>query len=248
VKTKLATELVRMYQEVVHYLPCSISNTRVRGWESVKCFPWGFVKMRSWETITVSDLFALVATVKAFQAHPEGVIEGEMIHDRKTLTATVGLKQFMENYLGHHNEAYLVESLERLSSFQVFFHSNNGHIRDERYLLGFDIIPYEQGAKGVRLILSKIFYEYCIKSGLTVNFDTLKGLSGNVSRVLFVYLSGQANRSFYQPTLETAIGLTGSPRDNRKALVRAFKCLKKAGAVKDYNAVKTEKGYRFSWK
>lgn len=235
------TKNVKIQFDIMHYLPFSCTNKRVRGWEMVK--DWGDYKIicRAWETITDADVFIMIAAVKAFQDSNKGDIEhGQMIHDRPTIALKINVHTFMNGYLSQHNREYLMQSLRRLSSMQAIEIDKDGE-RENRYLLGYDLTR-----NVLTLILNKKWYDACVRRGWTLKFDFVRQFQ-KTARALYLYLSAQRNTAFYQATLETALGLESREDNNRAAIRKAFEELKELGAIQGYEAKKNLKGWIFTY-
>ena len=245
-KKTFTSDRVKVLDDVMHYLPCSTSVARVRGWQEIKVFNGFQVEMRAWETINVFDIFLLIASVKYFQDHTEDIEQGQITKDRETVTVKMKLWEFAERYLHTHNYHAIEESLKRLSSFQAFYKQSNGDIKEQRYLLFFEVATVE-AVQYLTVGLSKSFYDYCLK-GLTLNFALLQSITTPTARLLYMYVAGQRNTAFYQPTLERALGLNGKDYDNRKRITTAFNELQKSGSIAQSWKKKTPKGWLFGYR
>lgn len=244
-KTELKKS-VKVYQDILHYIPCSLTNARARGWQEIKQFSWGHIEMRAWETVNMTDMFVLIAAVKAFSDNVNSVQAGKMTENRETLALRIELWKFGEQYLKNNDHENILNHLKRLSSFQVFCHGL-GTVAEQRFMLGFEIKEDENGVKWLEVILNKAFYDACISKGLTLNFLLLQSVSGQTARALYMYIKGQKSKAFYQDTLETALGLQLETWRNRERIREAFSALKTAGCISKFDVSKNTKGYLFSY-
>lgn len=238
---------VKLNHDILHYIPCSTSNVRTKGWQEIKKFPWGHLEMRAWETINVTDIFVLIAAIKTFQDHITDIQAGEIISDRKTLTLKVELWRFAKFYVKSNDYRTIEQHFKRLSSFQVFCHSNTGEMSEQRFILGFDIKTDEKQTKWLTVIMNKELYDACINRGLTINFSLLQDITGQTARALFMYITGQKSKAFYQQTLETALNLQLDSYENRRRIKEAFDALKAADCITEAKLVKNTPGYLFSY-
>jgi hypothetical protein len=235
------TQKVKVEMDLIHYLPFSVTNKRTKGWEMIKDYGKYKTISRAWETITDTDIFILIAAVKAFQdANQDDIEQGQIIHDRPTIALKINIHTFMFNYLDNHDKDYLLQSLRRLSSYQIFFVEKN-HEAEHRYMLG-----YEVKDNILTLILNKKWYDACVKNGWSLKFDYIRQLQ-KTARALYLYIAAQDNTALYQQTLERALGLTATKTDNRKSIKRAFQELYGLGAIKGYSTMKTPKGWLFRY-
>lgn len=242
-------EKVKITQKLIHYLPCSVSQVRKKGWDMTRTYDWGKVRSFAIETININDLFILIAITKAFQDYNSFVKEGEVREDKPTLIMKFGFWSFAKYYLGSHDEEAIRRSLQRLISWKVIFMQKGGDVNPQEYLVDFKIFE-EEGVTRVIFVLNKHFYNACINRGLLLNFDALKGIKSNLTRALFVYLEGTSAKSFYQETLEKVLNMDDTnmiPSDRRKKIKEAFEELKNHLLIQDYQCEKKEQGYLFSY-
>lgn len=240
------TKKVKILQDVLHYIPCSLTNARERGWQEIKQYSWGHIEMRAWETVNMTDIFALIAAVKAFQDKAVDIVRGQITAERETLTLKVELWKFTEKYLKNNDYENLLNTLKRLSSFQIFYHSN-GDVLEQRFMLGFEIKEDENKVKWLTISLNKAFYDACLNRGLTLNFISLQSVRSQTARALYMYLKGQKSKAFYQDTLSTVLGLQLEAFENRRRIREAFEALVSAGSIKCFAVTKNTKGYLFTY-
>jgi hypothetical protein len=239
------TQKVKIEMDLIHYLPFSVTNKRTKGWEQIKENKRKGYKTiaRAWETITDADIFVLIAAVKAFQDSNSNELElGQMIHDRPTIALKINVHAFMKHYLGNHDKYYLMQSLRRLSSYQIFFiNVKDKHEAEHRYMLG-----YEVKDNILTLILNKKWYDACVAHGWALKFDFVRQFQ-KTARALYLYLSAQDSTAMYQDTLERALGLEGRDDNNRTAIKKAFDELQDLGGIKSYSVAKTMQGWLFRY-
>jgi hypothetical protein len=251
-KTTAAKNTVKIYRDIPHYLPCSISNKRIKGWQMIKRFNGGYIEVRAWETVNITDLIILFAAVKAFQDNTKDIEEGEIYKDsndnmqRKSIIVRVKLKMFSESYLGIHDYKAIENSLKRLTSMQQWHHQNNGDVFQVKYLLDF-AVKEEDGIKFLTLMLNKAFYDKCLTEKWIYNFQKLQEIKGQAAKALHIYIAAQNNTAMYQDTLERNLGLDDRENNNRAILNKSFMELERVGLIIYHGYRKTEKGYLFSW-
>lgn len=247
--TKKST--VKIHRDLPHFLPCSVSNVRVRGWQMIKHFEGGYIEVRAWETINATDILVLLGIVKAFQDRQGDIREGEKYKnsdiERKAIMIRIKLKQFDKLYSKLKNYKLIEDTLKRLVSLVEWHHEDNGNVFQVRYLLDF-VIKEEDGIKYLTLMLNKAFYDKCLAEGWVINYEKLQSIKGQVARTLFFYISAQRNTAFYQNTLERKLGLEGNPTDIRKILRKSFKEIEQKGYIKYFNDKKTDEGYLFGFR
>ena len=242
-------EKVKITQKLIHYLPCSVSQTREKGWDITRTYEWGEVRSFAIETININDLFILIAITKAFQDYNPFVKEGEVREDKPTLALKLGFWSFAKYYLGSHDEGAIKKSLQRLISWKVIFIQKKGDVNPQEYLVDFKIFE-EEGVKKVIFVLNKHFYNACINRGLLLNFDALKAIKSNLTKALFIYLEGTSAKSFYQQTLERVLNMDRTdmkPFTRRAKIKEAFEILKNHLLIQGYQCEKKEQGYLFSY-
>ena len=236
------TNKVKVEMDLIHYMPFSVTNKRIKGWEQIKEYKGYKTIARAWETITDTDIFILIAAVKAFQDRTNELEHGQIIHDRPTIALKINVHVFMRHYLNNHDRDYLIQSLRRLASYQIFFiDTENKHEAEHRYMLGYDIDD-----NALTLILSKKWYDACIAKGWSLKFDYIKQFQ-KTARAIYLYIAGQRHTAFYQETLERVLDLNGRDNNNRAAIKKAFQELKTLGAIKSYEPIKTPRGWLFRY-
>lgn len=231
-------EQVAVHLAICHKLPFTITNKRVKGWSFIRENIPGNneykIEMRAFETITPTDIVNLIGAVKVFQDHRCNVQEDVLGND-KMLTVEIDFYLFLRDYSTHKSKHDMIETLKRLSSFQVFYHMRDGAKFMERYLYNFEISSNE---KNVKFIISEKFYELCTKNPWLINYSKLRSLNSQTAKALFLYISGNLRNDFYQSTLEFWLDMknetSAQQRDNRVKLKSAFKELIAADVISEY--------------
>jgi hypothetical protein len=249
-KTNDNAEKVKITKRIIHYIPCSTSQKRQKGWDTVRVYDWGKIRTFAIETINLSDLFILIAIVKAFQNFEYTTKDGEIRGDKPTITLTLKFWFFVDEYLGTHDTEFVRRSLQRLISWKVIFIQNNGNENPQEYLIDYKIFEKE-GVKHITFVLNKIFHNACKNKGLLINFDAFKKIKSNQTRALFIYLEGRRNaKSFYQSTLEKVLelGKTNMPSYVKRAEIKkTFNILKNNFLIQDFTCRKKNGDYLFTF-
>lgn len=244
------TQKVKITKKIMHYIPCSTSQKRQKGWDTTKIYDWGKIRTFAIETINLDDLFVLIAIVKVFQDFEHFTEEGKIIDYKPTISLTVKFWFFINEYLDTHDTEFVKRSLQRLISWKVIFTQNNGNENTQEYLIDYKIFEKE-GIKYITFVLNKIFFNACKNKGLLINFNALRKIKSNMARALFVYMEGRTKtKSFYQSTLETILELnkTNMPSYAKRAEIKkAFEILKDNLLIQNFTCIKKNGDYLFTY-
>jgi hypothetical protein len=226
---------VAVYYKICKYLPFEVTNKRVKGWEHVRTLPdGGRIETRAHETITPGDIFVLISAIKVFQDNINNIVPS-VVESKEMLTVSINYTEFAKKYIRSHDKGKLLKTLKRLYSYHAFWHTPEGEVTAQRYLYDFDL---DTGHKNLTLTISKAFAELCNSYGWLINFKQLQDINSPTARTLFLYLSTNTGCEYRQETIEHWLdmkqGTSGTVRDNKKQIKKAFDELQTAEVIKSY--------------
>jgi len=220
--------------ELCHFLPFSVSHVRQKGWEHKHITENAVIEMSAKETITSFDAFILIAGCKVFQDN-QTEITNEILNKKSMLRIETSFDLFLKHYVGNNNKKVVIDSLKRLSSYQIFINGNDGSVKQQRYLYDFEI---SKDGLNVSFVISEAFYNKLNTKPWLINFDKLRNTKSLTGRGLFLFFAGNNRSDFYQETLEKMLNMDNDTaqkkRDNRKQIIKALEELKNVKFIMDY--------------
>ncbi|MHB8232079.1 MAG: hypothetical protein ACYDDB_04175 [bacterium] len=176
-KTNSHTDKSKVDSFLIHAMPFVPSYNRKDNFEIIRNWGDKTIKIKTTETLNSYDLISLLQLLRDYIQNRKnyGAFQWGSDGDEKLLAFgfTIDLSDFaaqrgIENDI--NNRKMIFKSIERLWKMEIEIWKEKEPSRSTRFI--YDLKPNSDFTKAIGFV-NKLFYDFCLKSGLAINLDRL---------------------------------------------------------------------------